>query len=453
MTSRDATRPASTGGPAAAQGGPRTIVHLVPHTHWDREWYQPFQIFRMRLVDLIDVLLERMAADDATALHPRRTGRDRRRLPRGPPEAEPLIAPADRRGAAGDRAVADPARRVPRLGRDDRAQPRARLGARGGARRDDAGRVPARTCSGTSRRCPRSCGGRGSARPSSGAACRRPSTQHVFDWTAPDGSTVRDRVPGRRLRQRRVPVRRPGPARGQARRVLPPERRAFYGDRSLLAMYGTDHAVPSAQLADLVDAVNAADATVEVRMETLAGVPARRGSADRRPTGQQWTGELRSGARANMLMNVVSARVDLKAAAARAERRTGALRRAAGRDPRRPVAGAAARARVAADGRQLGARLDLWLLPRCRGRPGPRPLRRGGADRQRDRRAGHGPDRRARRWRADRRGQPVAGRSQRRGRDRDRRPAGRMDDAGAPRRRRDDGHPGSRQRPETDPPP
>ena len=33
-----------------------------------------------------------------------------------------------------------------------------------------------------------------------------------------------------------------------------------------------------------------------------------------------WTGELRSGARANMLMNVISARVDLKAAAGRAER-------------------------------------------------------------------------------------------------------------------------------------
>jgi hypothetical protein len=25
-------------------------VHLVPHTHWDREWYQPFQRFRLRLV-------------------------------------------------------------------------------------------------------------------------------------------------------------------------------------------------------------------------------------------------------------------------------------------------------------------------------------------------------------------------------------------------------------------
>ena len=35
----------------AATTGAAT-VHLVPHTHWDREWYEPFQRFRLRLVDL-----------------------------------------------------------------------------------------------------------------------------------------------------------------------------------------------------------------------------------------------------------------------------------------------------------------------------------------------------------------------------------------------------------------
>lgn len=39
------------------------VVHLVPHTHWDREWYLPFQVFRARLVDLIDRVLETMEAD------------------------------------------------------------------------------------------------------------------------------------------------------------------------------------------------------------------------------------------------------------------------------------------------------------------------------------------------------------------------------------------------------
>lgn len=32
--------------------------HVISHTHWDREWYQTFEQFRLRLVDLIDNLLE-----------------------------------------------------------------------------------------------------------------------------------------------------------------------------------------------------------------------------------------------------------------------------------------------------------------------------------------------------------------------------------------------------------
>ncbi|RPI33652.1 MAG: hypothetical protein EHM70_05360 [Chloroflexota bacterium] len=34
-----------------------TTLHLVSHTHWDREWYLPFQLFRLKLVHLMDNLL------------------------------------------------------------------------------------------------------------------------------------------------------------------------------------------------------------------------------------------------------------------------------------------------------------------------------------------------------------------------------------------------------------
>ncbi|NJP64842.1 glycoside hydrolase family 38 C-terminal domain-containing protein [Streptomyces spiramenti] len=37
---------------------------IVPHTHWDREWYLPFQRFRLQLVGLLDELLETMEQDD-----------------------------------------------------------------------------------------------------------------------------------------------------------------------------------------------------------------------------------------------------------------------------------------------------------------------------------------------------------------------------------------------------
>lgn len=38
--------------------GEKKEFHVVSHTHWDREWYQSYESFRLRLVDLMDHLLE-----------------------------------------------------------------------------------------------------------------------------------------------------------------------------------------------------------------------------------------------------------------------------------------------------------------------------------------------------------------------------------------------------------
>ena len=35
-------------------------VIVYAHTHWDREWYRPFQEFRLRLVDIVDFLIEQL---------------------------------------------------------------------------------------------------------------------------------------------------------------------------------------------------------------------------------------------------------------------------------------------------------------------------------------------------------------------------------------------------------
>jgi alpha-mannosidase len=40
-------------------------ITLVPHTHWDREWYQTFQQFRVRLVHVVDALLDILDRDPA----------------------------------------------------------------------------------------------------------------------------------------------------------------------------------------------------------------------------------------------------------------------------------------------------------------------------------------------------------------------------------------------------
>ena len=33
-------------------------VHVVSHSHWDREWYIPFQKHRVKLVDFMDSLID-----------------------------------------------------------------------------------------------------------------------------------------------------------------------------------------------------------------------------------------------------------------------------------------------------------------------------------------------------------------------------------------------------------
>ncbi len=39
------------------------IIHIVPHSHWDREWYMPFEDHRFRLITFMDSLVETMEND------------------------------------------------------------------------------------------------------------------------------------------------------------------------------------------------------------------------------------------------------------------------------------------------------------------------------------------------------------------------------------------------------
>lgn len=43
----------------------RRVFHLIPHTHWDREWYLPRAAFRVRLVTMLDGLIPRLEANPA----------------------------------------------------------------------------------------------------------------------------------------------------------------------------------------------------------------------------------------------------------------------------------------------------------------------------------------------------------------------------------------------------
>ena len=139
-----APSPPATAGHSLAVMTARRIA-IVPHTHWDREWYKSYQDFRLALVEL-----HRHAAPPARAgrqlppLHARRPDGRGRRLPRGTARGRGAAAGAGRRRPAEHGPVVHPHGRVPRLGRDHRAQPADGPGARRRVRGRHGRRLPAR---------------------------------------------------------------------------------------------------------------------------------------------------------------------------------------------------------------------------------------------------------------------------------------------------------------------
>ncbi len=91
--------------PETANNAPLRVF-VVPHTHWDREWYHVAPRFRQRLVALIDTLLEHpmgpflldgqaITLRDYLAVRPEREGALRQALASGALEAGPWFVLAD----------------------------------------------------------------------------------------------------------------------------------------------------------------------------------------------------------------------------------------------------------------------------------------------------------------------------------------------------------------------
>ncbi|MBA2718118.1 MAG: alpha-mannosidase [Chloroflexi bacterium] len=316
-----ATVPA-TGGIEGGSGP--AIIHLVPHTHWDREWYEPFQVFRMRLVELVDQLLDSMDADDRLAftldgqvatiddyleIRPEARPRIERLIAAGRLAIGPWQILMDEFLVSGETLIrnleigwhaaeafgaAMPVGYLPDMFGHVAQMPQ--ILRRAGIRHAVVWRgVPAAI------------------------------DRHAFTWRSPDGSSVRAEylVGGYGNGAYLLAV--PDRLADKVGRYVAASR-AFYGDRSILAMYGTDHAVPSPRLAQIVADANARRDDIAVRIETLTRYIGAFDAAVADPAvpspavAPVWTGELRSAARANMLMNVTSARIDIKVAAGRVER-------------------------------------------------------------------------------------------------------------------------------------
>jgi hypothetical protein len=292
-------------------------VNVVAHTHWDREWYAPFESLRTRLTGVLDGLIAHLDADpsfrrflldgqlavidDYLSVRPSAAESIRRLSSEGRLEMGPWYVLMDEFCVSAETIV-----RNLQLGLD-------RAEAFGGAM--PVGYLP--DMFGHIAQMPQVLRLAGVEHAVVWRGVPAAVDRTAFWWEAPDRSAVRAEY---------LPV---GYANGAflpddpaafLRRIAAHEVELgpFLGGEStpLLLLNGTDHQPPQPAMPALLDEANRRQDRFEFRQvslaEHLAGAP-----TDGLP---RWCGELRSGARANVLMGVLSNRVDIKAAAAVAER-------------------------------------------------------------------------------------------------------------------------------------
>jgi alpha-mannosidase len=285
-------------------------VHVVPHTHWDREWYLPFQRFRLKLVGLVDRLLDLMEADeryrftldgqlatidDYLEVRPEAEPRIRRLVEEGRLAIGPWQVLMDEFFVSGETIVRN-------------LEQGLRRGEElGGAMR--IGYLP--DMFGHIAQMPQILRLAGIDQAVVWRGVPAAIHSHAFEWEAPDGSSVRAEYLPHGYGNGAALLDVPGQLSDRLRAVQE-SLREFFGDDPVLAMYGTDHTEPLPELTALIEESGAA-----VALSTLPDYLATADGGARLP---RWRGELRSGARANLLMGTTSARIDLKAAMARAER-------------------------------------------------------------------------------------------------------------------------------------
>ncbi|MEH0935347.1 glycoside hydrolase family 38 N-terminal domain-containing protein [Micromonospora psammae] len=295
-----------------------TEIIVVPHTHWDREWYEPFQRFRLRLVALLDEVFERMerdprqrftldgqlaAVDDYLEVRPERREQVLALVRAGRLAVGPWQILLDEFLCSGENIVRNLERGL------------ARSAELGGAM--PVGYLP--DMFGHIAQMPQILAGAGLAHACVFRGVPDRVRTHAFAWQAPDGTAVRaEYLPGGY-----------GNAAGLMDDAALVTRRATDlaarlgawrpdgGGSPILAMYGTDHAAPAPDAPDLLAAADL-DGT-RLRLGTLAEYFATQPTTvDGLPV---VAGELRSHARANILPGVISVRAHLKQAMGRAERR------------------------------------------------------------------------------------------------------------------------------------
>ena len=289
---------------------------MVPHTHWDREWYSPFQTFRLRLVELLDDLLPRLEADpsyahflldgqmavvdDYLAIRPEAEERLRRLAASGRVAMGPWYVLMDEFLVSGETIVRDL-----QLGLD-------RAARFGGAMA--VGYLP--DMFGHIAQMPQILRQFGFADAVVWRGVPSQIQRTAFWWSSPDGSSVRAEYLPTGYGNGAVL---PDDAKGLIERLngwIEAQQSLLAPDDAILIMNGSDHLSPQGFLGPVVAEANALQDELDIEVMSLATYLAT-ASRDALPA---WQGELRSGARANLLMGVASNRADVRRAAAATER-------------------------------------------------------------------------------------------------------------------------------------
>jgi mannosylglycerate hydrolase len=301
--------------PAGRAGAPRR-VSVVPHTHWDREWYDPFQTYRLKLVRLVDDLLDLMerdtsyghflldgqlaVIDDYLEIRPEQEDRLRALAAAGRITVGPWYILMDEFLVSGETIVRNLQKGI------------LRGSAFGGVM--EVGYLP--DMFGHVAQMPQILTQAGLEHTVVWRGVPSVVERTAFVWAAPDGSSVRAEYlvagygNGAAL---------PEDAKHLVRRLaaLEEEFASFLPDGGpMLLMNGSDHLRPQPWLGRVVAEANQLQDDFELSISSLTEYLAEA----TRDGLVEWRGELRSGYRSNILMGVGSNRVDVKQAASRAER-------------------------------------------------------------------------------------------------------------------------------------
>jgi alpha-mannosidase len=290
-------------------------ITLVPHTHWDREWYQPFDEFLPRLVGMMDALLaaasedfphfhldgQTAMIDDYLSARPEREGDLRRLAAEGRLSLGPWVTQMDEFLVSGESHIRNLERGLAR--------------ARNLGPALEVGYLPDQF--GHIGQMPQILRMLGVESAVVWRGVPAAVDRDTFWWEAPDGSRVlADYLAFGYFNGARYSQAHDGEELAdEIRRTVDRQRELMATDR-VLVMVGSDHAGPDRPLVGRVSDAGRSLGSIDARIDGLASHLDGRTLRGELPV---WRGELRSSARAHLLPNVYSVRPHQKRERGRVE--------------------------------------------------------------------------------------------------------------------------------------